>query len=48
MKCIICRATMDKKNNGHDYWWECPVCHTIIGKKEEKAEEEKTEKDEEG
>lgn len=43
MKCIYCakRPNMVKKTDGnHNWWWECPICHKTVGKKEEKPEEQ--------
>ncbi|MBQ6125691.1 MAG: hypothetical protein IJI77_01525 [Erysipelotrichaceae bacterium] len=41
MKCIYCakKPNMIKKTDGkHNWWWECPVCHRTVGKKEEEEE----------
>ena len=44
MKCPVCHRDMNKKTDGNrNYWWQCPVCKHILGKKPEKKEEKEDE-----
>lgn len=43
MKCPNCRHDMEYVTDGnHNYWWKCPECQKIVGKKEEEETEEET------
>ena len=40
MKCPKCKQTMDRKKlKENNYYYECPRCHTVVGKKEETRQE---------
>lgn len=40
MKCKKCSRMMERKGQtGNSYYYECPVCHYSIGKKQEVIED---------